>query len=306
MSCGTENIKVEPMDIYMGTDLVQIQTITCLGDTADSLDGRYAFFYDSAGAKRYFWFNTSGGSAVDPAIAGYTAHVVAITTGASSSAVATALAAVLTAVSGFDAAASGYVVTLTATSVGSALPAHDAQATAGKTGFAFGMSQVGDLYEKLGVIDGDIEISGLGSEALDITSHQTGTDVIGQIFTGSANPDMSFALKEFTFARLEKIKRYTSGSYLPVGGSNTLVGFGSKGQFSSPQYARVVMHPVRLQAADKTNDLCFWKCLINMDSITPSGENVITLPVTVKAFKDCDKPDGINIGVYGDWTQSLA
>lgn len=306
MSCGTENVKLEPMDVYIGQDQVQVQSIVCLGDTADSLDGRYAFFYDSAAAKHYFWFNTSGGSAVDPAISGYTAHAVAITTGASASAVATALAAVLTAVTGFDATASGYTVTLTATASGYATLAHDAQATLGKTGFGFNLITVGDLFEKIGIIDGDIAVSNFGAKYVDVTTHQTGSDVLSQIKSGSGNPELSFAMKEVTTAKYEKVIRYSGGSYLPVGGANKLVGAGSYGKFQSPQLARVVLHPVRLDLADKTNDYAFWKCTIALDSVSFSGEKVLTLPVKIKAFQDCDKPVAVNIWSYGDWSQSFA
>lgn len=306
MSCGTENVKLEPMDVYLGVDQVQIQSIVCVGDTASAtLNNKYAFFYDSAGAKHYFWFNVAAGG-TDPAIAGYTAHPVAISALASASAVATALQAVLTAVTGFDASVSGYTVTLTATATGYATLAHDAQATAGKTGFAFNLIQVGDTFEKVGIIDGDISVSNFGASYVDITTHQTGSDVLGQIKSGSGNPELSFSLKEVTTAKYEKVIRYSGGSYLPVGGANKLVGAGSYGKFQAPQLARVVLHPVRLDLADKTNDYAFWKCTIALSDITFSGENIVTLPVTVKAFQDCDKPAAINIWSYGDWSQSFA
>lgn len=304
MSCGTENIKMEPMDVYIGQDQVQIQEIVCVGDTAAApLNEKYFFFYDSAGAKHYAWFNTGGGS--DPAISGYTPHAVAISALASASAVASALQAVLDVVSGFDASVSGYTVTLTHTANGYATLAHDAQASADKTGFAFNLKQVGDLFEKVGYIDGDIEVSGLSRSPVDITTHQTGSSVVGQINSGSGNPELSFALKEVTTAKYEKILRYSAGSYLPVGGANKLIGGGSLGQFQSPQYVRIVLQPVRLDIADKTNSYCFWKCTLDLDSVTFSGENILTLPVTAKAYEDCDKPKAISVWCYGDWSQSL-
>lgn len=305
MSCGTENIKVEPMDVYLGNDQVQVQSIVCLGDTAAAtLNNKYAFFYDSAGAKHYFWFNVAT-TGVDPAISGYTAHVVALTALANANAVATALAAVLTAVSGFDATASGYTVTLTATAMGYATLAHDAQASAGKTGFAFNLITVGDTYEKMGFIDGNIEVSGFGGTFVDVTAHQTGADVLSQIKTGAGNPELAFSLKEVTTAKYEKILRYSGGSYLPVGGSNKLIGGGSLGKFSAPQLTKCILHPVRLDTADKTNDYAFWQVTVALDKLTFSGEEVITLPVVIKSYQDCDKPKAVNIWSYGDWSQSL-
>lgn len=301
---GVENIKLEPMDVYLGEDKMQVQSIVCLPDTAAAtLNNKYFFFYDSAGVKRYAWFNTGAGT--DPAIAGYTAHEVTITALATASAVATALTAVLTAVTGFDATASGYTVTLTATAIGYATPAHDAQATAGKTGFAFNTITVGDTYEKMGYIDGDISVANFGGSFVDITTHQTGADIIGKIKNGSGSPEMSFSLKEVTADIFKKVFKYTGGTYLPVGGSNVLSGAGSGGKFQSPQYTRCVLHPVRLDISDKTNDLCMWRSLIQPDQITFSGENVLTLPVKITGFEDTSKPKYISTFCYGDWSQSL-
>lgn len=302
---NVQDIKMEPCDVYMGNDQVQIQDIVCLGDTAAaSLNNKYFFFYDQAGAKRYCWFNVASGG-VDPAIAGYTAHAVAISALASASAVATALASILTAVTGFDATASGYTVRLTATVNGYATLAHDAQDAGDKTGFGFNLIQVGDLFEEMGYIDGDISVSGLSKSPVEITTHQTGTSVVGQINSGAGKPELSFALKEITTAKYEKLLRYSSGSYLPVGGANKLIGGGSLGQFGSIQQTKVVLHPVRLDFAVKENDYCFWKCNIDMDSLAFSSEKIMNLPVKIKAFVDESKPKAINVWSYGDWSQSL-
>jgi hypothetical protein len=302
---GVENIKIEPMEVYLGEDIAQVQTITCVGDTALlPLNNKYFFFYDSAGAKHYAWFNVAAGG-VDPAISGYTAHVVAISALASSTTVASALRTVLDSVTGFDSTVSGYTVTLTHTVTGYATLAHDAQATAGKTNFAFHLITAGDLYEIMGYIDGDISVSGLGAAPVDITAHQTGADVLGQIKTSSGSPEISFSLKEVTTAKYKKILRYSGASYLPVGGSNEMVGGGALGKFSSIQQARLVLHPVRLDTADKTNDYVFWKCNIDMTDASFSGEKILLLPVKCKAFQDTTKPKAINVWAYGDWSQSL-
>lgn len=304
MSCGTENIKLEPMDVYIGETQAQVQDIVCVADVSSSLNNKYFLFYEPSGTKHYAWFNV-GGAGVDPALSGYTAHAVAIAANSTANTVAAALQAVLDVIAGFDAAVTGYTVRLTNTATGYAVLAHDAQATASKTGFAFNLITVGDTFEKIGFIDGDIEVSGLSRSPVDITTHQTGTSIVGQINSGSGNPELSFAIKEVTTAKYEKVLRYSAGSYLPVGGSNKLIGGGELGQFQSPQYTKVVLHPVRLDTADKTNDYCFWRCTLDLDSITFSGENILTLPVVMKAYKDCDKPKAINVWAYGDWSQSL-
>jgi hypothetical protein len=64
-------------------------SVTCVGDTANSLNGTY-FTINSASDnnKYYIWYKTSGGATSDPAIAGRTGIKVNITTGDSATTVA--------------------------------------------------------------------------------------------------------------------------------------------------------------------------------------------------------------------------
>ncbi len=56
---SVQNIKINPMYVYIGKDTAQQQTITCKADvTGASLGGKYFVFHDPAGAKRYAWFDT--------------------------------------------------------------------------------------------------------------------------------------------------------------------------------------------------------------------------------------------------------
>lgn len=62
--------------------VAEVSSITCVADVADSLDGTY-FLINSANdeTEYYFWYKTSGGSSVDPALAGKTGIRVEIATG---------------------------------------------------------------------------------------------------------------------------------------------------------------------------------------------------------------------------------
>lgn len=302
------NIKIEPMEVYIGTDQALIQTITCVADVASSLNNKYFMLYTAAGAKHGFWFNVAtAGSDPLSGVTGVTSNAVAISEGASASAVATALEAVIEAVTGFDSTVSGAVVTVTNSSSGYAPFGHDAQATASKTGFAFQVTQVGDSFENVGYLDGDISISALSRNPVDITAHQDGATILGQILTGAGNPELSFNLKEVTAANFRKILRYSNGEFYPIAASATSgMGGGSAGQFKSPTMCKIVLHPVRLGIADKTNDFCFWKCVLDLDSISFSGENILTLPVNAKAFKDNTKQGAVDVWMFGDWSQSFA
>lgn len=296
MSCGTENIFMEPVDIYLGKDQAMVQKVTCVADTAAApLSGKYFLLYTEAGLKHCVHFGTA------PTLPGYTMVPVTFTALDTAEEIATAVQTAVDALAAYTAAVVGKVVTITHVNNGYAYPAHDSEAA--KTNFAFEIVTVGDLFEKVGALDGDVEVSALAGEKYDITTHQTGTTVMSQITMSAGNPELSFTIKEVIYSKLAKLKRYSSGEYLPVGGTAALAGGGSLGQFKPAQNVRIVLHPVSKGLADKSSDWCFWKTVIDIDSKTFSGENVSMIPVTAKAFKDCNKPAAIDTWVQGDWTQ---
>jgi hypothetical protein len=299
---GVESIKIEPVDVYIGEDAAQVQKVTTVADVSSSLNDKYFVLY-SPTVKYLVWLNIgSAGSA--PVISGYTNIEVTAAANATASAIATAVQTAVDGHAAFVATVSGNVVTITNAATGAAPFAHDSQSA--KTGFAFEVTTVGDAYEKIGLIDGDIEVGGLSRSPVDIMAHQKGTTILGQILTGSGNPELSFSIKEFTKAKFEKVLRYSTSSYYPVAASSTsVVGGGSLGQFKTVNYTKVVLHPVRLGVADKSADICMWKCALDLESFTLSGENIVTLPVTVKAFEDDTKAPNISTWMLGDWSQTL-
>lgn len=300
------NMKIEPMDVYLGTDVAQVQKVTCLASSAtDDLNSTYFILHASTGVRYAVWFDVNS-TGVDPAVAGYTSVEVDIAANpVTADAVATAVQGAVDALGTFSASVSGSVVTVTDAANGPAAFAHDSQAA--KTGFAFEVETVGDLFEKIGFIDGDISASGFASALVDLNSHQTGTSILGQIPTaGGGNPELSFALKEVTYERYNKILRYRSGPYYPVENASTPgIGGGSLEQFKCIQNAQLVLHPVRLGLANKNDDYCFWRTVLDLDSITFSGETVLTLPITAMAFKDDTKAPNVDVWMYGDWSQNF-
>ncbi len=305
MSCGTENVKIEPMEVYLGTDTAQVQTVTCVESTAAaSLNDKYFALYASTGAKILVQIDVNN-TGTPVVISGYTVLTADIAANpVTAAAVATAVQTAVVASALFTASVSGNVVTITDVTAGPAAFAHDSQAA--KTGFAFEVTTLGDLFEKVGLIDGDIEVGALARNPVDITAHQNGATVLGQIFTSAGNPEISFSLKEVTFTRYNKILRYANGAFYPVAASSTAgIGGGSLGLFKSPATPKMVLHPVRLGIANKTQDYCFWKTSVDLDSVTFSGENILTLPVTAKAFEDCDKAPHVSVWMYGDWSQNF-
>lgn len=295
------NMKVEPMVVYFGSDRVQVQTITCVADVADSLDGKYFFFTDSAGAGHYCWFNTSGGAATDPSLAGYTAHVVALTTGASANAVASATQAVMDAVSGFDATVSSAVVTLTHTATGYAQAARD-----GNAGLSFSVTTYGETAADVGCIDGDIELA-IDTQRIDLTCHAEGTNILGKIPTGRTI-SVTMNLKETTVAQLKKMLVKMGGSYTPVGASGTeIVGIGTGADFvpESSKYSPLRLHPKVLAAGDRSRDIYAPKAFPLMEGLTFSGESVFTIPITFECYVDQTLNSKANILIFGDNSQAL-
>lgn len=304
---GVENVKIEPMDVYIGVDAAQVQKVTCVADVSSSLNNKYFLLYPEGMATRYaVWIDVNSTGVAPTLGADYTLVEIDIAVGATAAAVASAIQVAVDALTPFVATVSGAVVTITNSTNGYAPAAHDAQATAKKTAFAFEVTTVGDEFEKVGLIDGDIEVSALSRSPVDIMAHQKGTTVLGQIFTGSGNPEMTFNMKEVTLANYEKVLRYAGGTFYPVATSSTAgIGGGSKGLFGSPKFVQVVLHPVRLNIADKTNDYCFWKCTMDLDSVAFSGENILTVPVNVKSFEADEKRPEIDVWMYGDWSQEF-
>lgn len=300
------DIKIEPMDVYLGADAAQVQTVTCVASSASaSLNNKYFLLYASTGTKYVVWCDVNSTGA-DPALSGYTSvHVVLGANPQTAAQVATAVQTVVDALATFVATVSGSVVTITDAATGAAVFAHDSQTA--ETGFAFNVTTIGDTFAKVGLLDGDISISGLSRKPVDITAHQNGATVLGQIFTGSGNPELSFTLKELSYARIEKILRYANGSFYPVAASSTPgIGGGRFGQFGNPKSVQLVLHPIRLGIADKTNDYCFWKVVLDLDSLKFSGENISVLPVKAKAFEDENKVAPVSVWMFGDWSQSFA
>ena len=67
---------------FNGTaSVAEDSTVTTYQDVSNSLDGDYFFLYSAKDATKYYvWYNTSGGSAADPAPSGATGIEVGITT----------------------------------------------------------------------------------------------------------------------------------------------------------------------------------------------------------------------------------
>lgn len=294
---SNSNIKINPMYVYLGKNTAQVETIKTTVGTL--LGGKYFLFTTSAGVKHYAWFNT--GSSVDPAPAGgWTGNEVDILVGDTASEVATKLAAVLTAIAGFDAVASGSTVTLTHTANGYAEPAYDS--VAAPTGFAFKVTTMGMTKVSAGCIQGDIEIGGFEQTKVEITCHATGTTVRDERISGYTKPTLSFTLQETDKASLKKLYAYYGmNSFTPVGAdAESVFGYGPANVGGSNPRIQIEMHPVSLDSSDKGEDYTFWLAELTLESFTFSGENVSVVPATFNIYPDETKPKAIQFFMIGD------
>lgn len=304
MAQTVANIKVEPMKVTIGEDIMQQWKITTVADVAGSLNNQYFVFYDFGGTKHYIWFNVNS-AGVDPAVSGGTAHEVALATAATAAAVASAINTVLTAITGFDSTVDGSVVTAVHTVAGYAKPVHDGAAD---TGFTFEVLRYGDVANEVGLTEGDIEVS-IEHTDVEVTAHQTGSEVLSHINTGS-NISVSLALKETTVAQLRYALLGRGDSTIPesTGVSSTEVfGYGMGRQFyqTRDRARKLTLHPQVLASSNLSRDLTFWKVLPSVESLNFSGENAFSVPVSFMVYNDFTKHPAISKMCYGDSTQTL-
>lgn len=305
MAGNVLNQKVEPMQVTFGEDMMQSENITCIADVSSSLNSQYFVFYTPAGAKHYAWFDV-GNTGTDPSLAGATGHEVDITANSSASAVAAAAQAVLDVISGFDCSVDGAVLTLVRTTVGYAKPSHDGSAD---TGFSFEVNYYGDTAVDLGYCDGDIELTH-EENYVDLTSHQTGSQVLGNIATGNTM-SLTVNLKETAVAQLRKILATGEGdAMIPDGtgaSSSEVIGWGTSRQFKQnfSRARKLVLHPIVLPAANMSRDVTIWKAFPKIGSLAFSGENVLQIPVEFAVYPDYSKQDKVRMAVFGDASQTL-
>jgi hypothetical protein len=301
MSCaGVGNIKIEPVNVTW--EIEQQETFDFSGQTAAGLGGKYVLLWSALDAVAYYaWFDEANGD-VDPAPAGKTEIEVNYSASAASTAIATAFASAVNAVTGFDAAVDSddaNVVIVTRTAVGDTTDAED-----GDTTIAITVCQSGGSFD-LGLLQGDVEFS-YEETLLEVKAHQSGTQLLADLRQGTVN-SVTLTMQETHAAALkEMFARSSGGVDTPSGGTEVFgVGTNRIGTNTISQARRLILHPTALESSDYSRSICFWKAYPQPESLVFSGENPQTLSVTFKTYKDDDKPEAINIWASGDYTQYL-
>lgn len=150
----------------------EVQTITTVADVADSLNGTFFIVNAPNGDTIKFWFDNNNGGTIEPAIGTTTrSHEINITTGSSSIAVATAVAAALltdTAIStATNVGGTSNIITFSFSDNGPSTISVDGSTP---TNFSFAITTPGiaDTFETVNVISGILAypISGTATSAI--------------------------------------------------------------------------------------------------------------------------------------------
>lgn len=305
MSCGTgaANIMIEPVQVIFGR--YQQQTVTTTADVASSHNNDYFVLYNAKDETKYHvWYNV-GGAGVDPAPPGSTPIMVAIAVNATAIAVAMATALAIDAVQGFASCSSSNVVTITNTQPGLSTTV---AAGVGLVGFIYALILAGDDND-MGYSDGDIEVT-FDEQLLDVTAHQTGTDIIAALRQGKVS-EVTVNMKEVDIDNLKLMFKQAGELYTPSGGTE-VVGWGTSTNSENiiSKAGKLVLHPVKNGeyfggSPVLTRDLAFWKAHLKVESIVYSGENPEIVSVTFKIYTDDNKTEEVNLFVLGDHTQDF-
>lgn len=296
MACDANAVKINPVNVYW-----QIEATDCFdfdSATASGLGGQYVTLYLPDGTGYYAWFDENN-TDVDPAPGGFTEIEVNYAASATASAIATAFASAVSAVTGFTATADGAHVTVVRDDIGEVTPS-----TVGTTTtVSIVVSRNGKDFD-LGLLEGDVEPS-VAPAILDIKAHQFGPTPIASLTQGFEKIECKTVMLETSTSKLKEIYSIYGGSFTPGGGTEIFgAGSASVGRNILTEAARLVLRPVN--ASDNTEDMVIMLCIPVPDSLKFSGENPETLTITWKGFLDTSANSNYNAVAFGDVFQDGA
>ena len=291
MASSVNNVQIVPVNVSWKMEQTETWDFTGLDKAAlDETSFKFGSALDAA--LHYIWFDSTG-SSTDPALAGRTANKVDILTGNTTPAqIATSVAAVVTAITGFDATASGAIVTVKRTGYGLATESVDLD-----SGLTYTLTRRGRDYD-LGLLQGDVDLSFAPSNFV-VNAHQYGKTPLAAINQGFEKLECGTTLLETNKSQLKELYTIYGGSVTPMGGTEVYgVGSISNGKNMMVEAGRLVLKPVN--AADDTTNFNLMLAVPVPESLTFSGENPRTLKLTWTGFVDRDFNTSINAIAIGD------
>jgi hypothetical protein len=144
------------------------------------------------------------------------------------------------------------------------------------------------------------------TQSVELKADQRGQIVLGETYTGST-ASVSMSLIEMDKTRWETIVGSVTGDTFTPSGGSRLVGQGTSRLYQNlfDLGGKLVLHPIRLAKADKTEDITFWKSAPKPASISYSGQDIQGMEVEFVAYNDESKPEEISLWAQGDSTQDL-
>lgn len=303
MACNSSTYNLGIRNILLGSDRPQKTCILTKADVVDSLDGKYFIIHEPVTqAKHVFWYNTTGGAAVDPAIPNSTSHPIALTTGATKNQVATATQLVIDGLAWAIATVSGNEVEVYMVTDGYAYEARDALATISKTTFNITVAQFGSVQFDAGATNGDIVFT-VEEQTKEIKSPQTGDFLLAEIRRG-ASVGASFELKDTSSDSIRRaLNFYGQTIVTDDSASEIITGYGSNNLFKSTDDVadQVILRPTDKAAdSDSSEDFTIHKSKLKLGELTMSAENELVLPIEVMGYLDTSKSGFANLFSYGN------
>lgn len=303
MGCQVTDYQIGVRDVYFGTNIYQQSCILTVADVSASLNNKYFIIHqaNAAKTKHVFWFNVASGGTAPTGLGTVTLHEIAIASGATAAAVATAANSVINALTWCNSVISSDDPThieVTMTEYGETWWARDTKNSGSKTGFTFVNVRMGRVQQNLGVTNGDTVLT-KEIDQLIITGPQTGAYPLAAInrgMTGSA----TFELKTTSKEMFAKIIGMDGQCYTTDDADQKLIcGYGSENLFKSSD---VVVDVLSLKDPNGIvdNDIHLMKCKLTLGDLTFSGESELVLPVSAEGYLDTTLDSAANFIMKGD------
>ncbi len=289
------SVTLEAAQVFFGKEVgICIEPTTVIADGQSLIVANGAVIYQ-------VWFNVDGGGAAPTPAAGETLIEVAVTTGDTLLTISEAIKTSLeTHFEVYIPKEDGSQVILE-----SFFPIKALRVSADvDTGWTIHQLQEGfelDLGETASAIEFSVE-----TNLLDVSANQSGPLILTQIQQAGGG-SVSLDLQNISQERLKTLIAEGFGdSYTPQGGTE-LIGYGTGkiGTNALELAGRLRLHPLRLDASDKSQDLNLWKTVPALQSTNYSGTDVRVLNVDFVAYRDEFKPEEINVWAFGDGNQDL-
>lgn len=287
------NIEIVSVDGFFGNQhMLCVETVV-----GTDLDGTH-FLFSSLDTDYYAWYNT--GASTDPAVAGRTGVEIEVLTTDTAPQVAVKSAAALALEAQLNAASltNQNIFLLEVKGLGEPVNA----AADVDTTFNITVQRAGSKLE-LGFLEGDVELT-LEEQLFEIVTHQTGSQVIGGLRTGTTLGPISMTLKETTAAKLKELLEASAAVEHEGEATRKVTGIGSLA--GSKQFGNVftdakmlVLHPTKNADTNYDEDFAFWLAYPNLNALTFSGEADRKLTIDFNIYLDELRDNQVNQMVVG-------